>query len=286
VEGVRLTALADPEPSRCPSGDPAVHIHPSAAVLIEAGGIDAVILATPASTRVADSGRAAAAGLPCLVEKPPAPDLRGALELAALERSPWVGFNRRFVPELEELRGTLPGEGTLRLELLLHYRRRSWSAYAVEDDALMDLGPHLIDLARWLSAADVGEVRALRLTPRRAKLELRLGGDRGTASIDCATDRPHRELVAVHHSDGRRVGWIASGGWIRALAARLRPPADHTLVLSLARELERFATAARGGPAAPLATARDGAAVMAAIEAARRSAAAGGTWEAVPPTHG
>jgi predicted dehydrogenase len=50
---------------------------------------------------------------------------------------------------------------------------------------------------------------------------------------------------------------------------------------SLAGELARFAVAARGGLAAPLATVRDGAAVMAVIEAGRRSAAAGGAWEAV-----
>jgi myo-inositol 2-dehydrogenase / D-chiro-inositol 1-dehydrogenase len=281
VAGVRLTAMADLEPSRCLSGDAGVRIHASAAELIDAGGIDAVIMATPARARVADARRAAAAGLPCLVEKPPAPDLSGALELTALRPSPWIGFNRRFVPELQALRSNLPSAGPLRLGLRLHYRRSSWSAYTVDDEALIDAGPHLIDLARWLSGADVEEVRARRLAPRRAQLELRLADDRGSASIDCATDRLHRELVAVREPGGHRIARVAAGGTVRALTGRLRPPGEHPLMKSLARELARFAVAAGGGPAAPLATVRDGAAVMAVIEAGRRSAAAGGAWEAV-----
>jgi myo-inositol 2-dehydrogenase / D-chiro-inositol 1-dehydrogenase len=285
VEGVRLTAMADPEPRRCRSGEAGVRKHASAAELIDAGGIDALILATPAHAHLADARRAATAGLPCLVEKPPAPDLRGALELASLEPSPAMGFNRRFAPGLQALHGAVPSAGPLRLELRLHYRQRSWSAYTVEDEALIDLGPHLIDLVRWLTAADIGAVRARRLTPQRVQLELRLGGDRGTASVDCATDRVYREVVAVYDRRGRHIARVATGGRVGALAGRLRPPADHPLVESLAPELERFTVAVRGGPAGPLATARDGVAVMAAIEAARRSGAAGGGWEGALRSH-
>jgi myo-inositol 2-dehydrogenase/D-chiro-inositol 1-dehydrogenase len=286
VDGVRLTAVADPEPGRCRSAEIGARTHTSVAELIDAGGIDALILATPVYAHLPDARRAAAAGLPCLVEKPPATDLREALQLAALEPPPAIGFNRRFVPPLQALHRAVPSAGPLRLELRLHYRRRSWSAYTVEDEALIDLGPHLIDLVRWLSAADAEAVRAHRLTHQRAQLELRLEDGRGTASLDCATDRHFRELVAIRDGRGRNVGRVATGGWLGALTGRLRPPAVHPLVESLARELEHFTAAVRGAPPPPLASASDGAAVMAAIEAARRSAAAGGAWEPIPRVQG
>ena len=41
---------------------------------------------------------ATAAGVPVLVEKPPAPDLAGAADLVPLSPTPWLGFQRRFRP--------------------------------------------------------------------------------------------------------------------------------------------------------------------------------------------
>jgi predicted dehydrogenase len=281
---VRLTALADPEPTRCTAAaaTTAAAVHASASAMIEAGGVDAVIVASPAASHLAYARQAAEAGMACLVEKPPAPDLEGALELAAIRPSPWIGFNRRFAPGLRSLRESLPTEGPLRLELRLHYRRSSWAPFAVHDDALVDVGPHLIDLASWLARAAVREVRALHLTATRARLELRLAGNRGSARIDCATDRLHGERVVVHDEAGRSVARISTGGWLAAITGRIRAPSEHPLVLSLAAELESFAAAARGDRGGALATARDGVAVMAAIEAARHSAQADGAWEPLP----
>jgi myo-inositol 2-dehydrogenase/D-chiro-inositol 1-dehydrogenase len=254
--------------------------------MIEAGGIDAVIVASPAASHVAYARQAAEAGLPCLVEKPPAPDLKGALELAAIEPPPWIGFNRRFARELRALREKVPAEGPLRLELRLDYRRGSWAPFAVADDVLLDLGPHLIDIAGWLSRARVSDVRAVEVTSTRARLELRFAENRGSADIACATDRLHRERIGVHDQAGRRIAGISTGGWTAAIAGRLRPPSEHPLVASLEAELEDFAAAARGGASGELATARDGAAVMAGIEAARRSAANAGGWETLAETEG
>jgi len=285
---VRLAALADPEPSRCSAAAVAAGaaVHASASEMIEARGIDAVILATPAASHVAYARQAAEAGLKCLVEKPPAPDLEGALELAALEPTPWIGFNRRFAPELRPLRGSVPPAESLCLELRLHYRRGSWAPFAVNDDVLLDLGPHLIDLAGWLARAALSEVRTRHLTTTRARLELRFAGNRGSANIDCATDRLHDELIAVQDETGRRIARTSTGGWTAAIMGRLRPPSEHPLVASLAAELESFAAAVRGERRSELATARDGVAVMAAIEAARRSGAKGGGWEALATTGG
>jgi myo-inositol 2-dehydrogenase/D-chiro-inositol 1-dehydrogenase len=286
VAGVRLTALADPDPSRCSPAPPGTAIHTSASEMIEAGRIDGVIVATPAASHVAYARQAAEAGVACLVEKPPAPDLEGALELAALEPAPWIGFNRRFAPEVGPVRESVPEAEPVRLDLRLHYRRASWAPFAVADDALLDLGPHLIDLAGWLARASVSEVRTGRLTTTRARLELRFAGTRGGAHIDCATDRLHHEIVAVEDEAGRRIARHSTGGWTGAITGRLRPPSEHPLVASLAAELESFAAAVRGERRPELGTARDGVAVMAAIEAARRSAARGGGWEAAAATAG
>jgi predicted dehydrogenase len=254
--------------------------------MFAARGIDAVILATPATSHVAYARQAAEARLACLVEKPPAPDLEGALELAAITPPPWIGFNRRFAPELRPLRESVPAGQPLRLELRLHYRRRSWAPFAVADDVLLDLGPHLIDLAGWLARAAVSEVRTRQLTSTRARFELRFAGARGSASIDCATDRLHHEVVAVQDEAGGRVARRSTGGWRGAVMGRLRPPSEHPLVASLAAELESFVAAARGERSPGLGTVRDGVAVMAAIEAVRRSAAKGGGREALATTEG
>lgn len=254
--------------------------------MIEARDIDAVILATPAASHVAYARQAAEAGLACLVEKPPAPDLEGALELAAIDPQPWIGFNRRFARELRALRESVPAAEPFRLELRLHYRRGSWAPYAVDDDVLLDLGPHLVDLAAWLARTPVSDVRTRHLTTTRARLEIRFAGNRGGASIDCATDRLHSEVVAVHSEKGGRIARTSAGGLTAAIIGRLRRPSEHPLVASLAAELESFAAAARGEGGAELATARDGVAVMAAIEAARRSAGKSGGWETLATTEG
>ena len=187
--------------------------------------------------------------------------------------------------ELRPLRESVPTAEPFRLELRLHYRRGSWAPFAVDDDVLFDLGPHLIDLAGWLARAAVSEVRTHHLTATRARLELRFAGNRGSANIDCATDRLHNEVVAVQDETGRRIVRISTGG----LSGRHHgPPAP--AVRASARRIPVWQSWRASPPpcaesgAAELATARDGVAVMAAIEAARRSAANGGGWETLATT--
>lgn len=267
LPAVRLVAVADTELSRCREGAPGVASFASAAGLIESGMAEALVLATPAAAHLPDARLAAAAGLPALVEKPPALDAVEAAALVALDPAPWVGFNRRFEPSLERVRAAVRGRERLKLWLELSYRRDSWKPFVVADDAITDLGPHLIDLARWLTGSEVEGVRA-ELAPRRAILELDLGGG-SLARVVCLTDRPYRERVEIRNCRGSTIASHVNGGLARGLLARLRAPSGHTLVQSLALQLEAFARAARGGPAPLLATARDGLAVMEAIDAAR-----------------
>jgi len=86
-----------------------------------------------AATHVADTFAAAAAGLPTLVEKPPAADAGAAAMLATLVPPPWIGFNRRFDPLIERVRGRVPAHGRLELSIELRYRRGSWRPHTVTD---------------------------------------------------------------------------------------------------------------------------------------------------------
>lgn len=280
-----LVAVADPDRSRRdlvadlarPDNGAEVSRYASADELITAAAVDVVVLVSPADAHRADAERAAAAGVPTLVEKPPAPDGAGAAALAALDPAPWVGFNRRFDPGVAAVRRAVPVDGPVELRLEIHYRRASWGAIAVADDALTDLGPHLVDWARWLLGAEVVAVGDVELAHERASLTLDLGGAR--AHLRAATDRPHHELAELRDRTGTVVARHRHGGLVAGVRGRLRR-GPHPLVASLAAQLDALAGAVAGGPAPDLATAADGAACMAVLDAARASAAGRGT--AVP----
>ncbi|MDX6511006.1 MAG: hypothetical protein QOE36_510, partial [Gaiellaceae bacterium] len=90
ARGVVLAAVADRVPERCASAAPGVPAFPDAASLLEAGLIDAIVLATPVAGRLDDVELACSAGVPALVEKPPAQDADEARALAELNPQPWV----------------------------------------------------------------------------------------------------------------------------------------------------------------------------------------------------
>ncbi|MHA6784095.1 Gfo/Idh/MocA family protein [Pseudonocardia saturnea] len=274
--GVRLVALAEPDPerrARVADAAGGVAAFPDAGALLAAGGIDALVLATPAAAHLADARAATAAGVPVLVEKPPAADLDDTSALAALTPAPWIGFNRRFEPGMAELRAAVPVGAEVGLTVELAYRRRSWGAHAVADEVLLDLGPHLVDLARWITRAEVTDVLRAVVTPDRAEFDLALGAAR--ARIRCAADRPYRERVEARHRRGEVIARRTKGGPVAMVRDRLaRGP--HPLVASLTAQLEALArTVTTGVPDPVLGTAADGLAVMAVLDAVRASAAGG-----------
>ncbi|HET8814172.1 MAG TPA: Gfo/Idh/MocA family oxidoreductase [Solirubrobacterales bacterium] len=296
TQGVEIVAFADPDRARlerCQAqwqGDS--EAFDDVAALLERARIDLLVVAAPAATHVPLAEAAAAAGVRSLIEKPPAADLAGAQRLAALDPSPFIAFNRRFL-QGSELLPSIPGEGWLELDLELRFRQTAWDAHEARDEALLDAGIHLIDLACHLSGASPVAVRRAEVSPARAQLELEL--TRGRAHISCATDRRHREEVEVRDRSGKVLGRSAWGGLQSRLAGalgRLDP-----LVLSLQRQLEAAALGVslmepphlllqQGHPHRLLATARDGVTAMAVVEAARRSAELGGAEVTVTPVPG
>jgi myo-inositol 2-dehydrogenase / D-chiro-inositol 1-dehydrogenase len=271
---VTFVAVADPDPAR---GRRAAGAAGGAAVfdatgeMIDRGGVEALVIATPAAQHEEVARLAARAGLPSLVEKPPSPDLAGANALTALDPAPAIGFNRRFL-QGAELSPLVPADGWLELELEMCFRRSGWGAHLSRDEALLDAGTHLIDLAAFLTGSSPIAVRDATIEPERASLELELG--RARARIRCAADRRYLERIEVRDRAGRPIVASRTSG-PRARLRRLRGGED-PLVVSLRRQLARFAAAARGGDPGELAGAEAGAVVMSVIEAARRSADLGG----------
>lgn len=295
--GVEIVACADPDSARRRScvrsleqGGRAVAGFNSAAAMLQAEPLDLLVIAAPAEHHLALAEEAAAAGVRSLVEKPPAPDLPQARRLAELRPQPLLAFNRRFL-QGTELRDAVPSEGWLELDLELCFRREGWGAHEADDEALLDAGLHLIDLACHLSGAAPVAVRRAEVSPERARLELELS--RGRARIACATDGRHRERVEVRDRAGRLLCRSAWGGLRSRLARALGKP--DLLVLSLQRQLEAVEAVGvplleqqmgrlhQGHPHRLIATARDGVTAMAVVEAARRSAEMEGAEVTVAP---
>jgi myo-inositol 2-dehydrogenase / D-chiro-inositol 1-dehydrogenase len=274
-----LAALADPELRRAQWLGEAygAAAYASSEEMLTAGGLDGIVVATPADLHEQTASAAAAVGIPSLVEKPPAADLSGATALAALDPQPAIGFNRRFL-QGAALLPSIPREGWLDLRLELRFRRTGWDAHTSRDEALLDAGIHLIDLAAFLTGSDPIAVRTGRLEHERAEIELELG--RGRARISCATDRPYAERVEVRDRAGRILAASRSDRWRAALGRLLG--GEEPLTASLRRQLQSFAARARGEDAASLAGPRDGIAAMAVVEAAVRSARLGGAEVTVP----
>lgn len=288
VDGVRVVAVADTDADRRgrvatsasgPGGT--VEAFADAITLLQGAAVDAVVLATPAPTHLADATAVVAAGLPVLVEKPPAVDATEAAALVALGPLVRTGFNRRFDPGARAVRSALPATGDLHLDLELGYRRASWGAHVVRDEVLVDLAPHLVDWARWLTGSEITTVTATAIEPDRAELVLALS--RGRAALVASADAIHRERIEVRDASGQRVARHRVGGLVAGIAGRLGAGRGaHPLEDSLAEQLAAFARIVRGEHDGVLGTADDGLAVMEVVDAARRSAAAGGRPEPVP----
>ncbi len=268
----RLVSVADTDIDRCDLAPAAARFEGSGQ-LVAAGGVDALIVATPVGAHLADARAAAAAGLPSLVEKPPAQDAAGARVLAWLQPSPRIAFNRRFDPRLRLVRDRLRSAGATHLTLTFHYRKAAWKAFVADDDVLLDVGPHLLDLSRWIIGSEIRRVRTARLGPKHCELELDLV--RGGARLSCRSNRPYFEGIVVRDGAGSTVA-----RWSRRGLGRRWSNDD--FVESIAAQLRAFCAAVRGAESAALATSADGVAVMEAIDAARRSATEDGGWVDLP----
>jgi predicted dehydrogenase len=180
VPGVRVVALADPDPDRL--AELAARCRGAAAYadyrrLLDDDGVDLVAVCVPAMMHAEVAVAALRAGKHAFIEKPLAISLEDCDHIvAAAVRAEQagvrtaVGFNLRSHRLLRHAREIVASGGLGDLELLRTLwtsdwsgsRRPSWHARRSEGGgALLEIGTHLADLWRWLLGSEVEGVRAL-----------------------------------------------------------------------------------------------------------------------------
>ena len=162
LDGVRLVAVADPDgdPHRAAGSTPVVG---TLAELLEMG-IDMAIVATPTAFHLEAGLELADAGIPTMIEKPLATDVReshllvDAFETAALINA--VGHIERCNPALLALRERLDN-GELGEIYQVATRRQGPFPHRVADVGVVkDLATHDIDLTAWVIRSPYRSVSA------------------------------------------------------------------------------------------------------------------------------
>ena len=162
VPHATLAACADLRPERLqPMGRlyPGVRLHRDHRAMIEAGELDAAIVATTAGTHRPVVEDCLDAGLHVLVEKPLADtSAAGEAMLASAERAGrclMVGHTFLFNPAVERIKQALD-QGMLGRVLYLSFRRTGLGPIRQDVNALWDLAPHDLSMLRyWLGATPV-----------------------------------------------------------------------------------------------------------------------------------
>jgi myo-inositol 2-dehydrogenase/D-chiro-inositol 1-dehydrogenase len=243
---------------------------------LTAGGFDAVLVVAPSDLHAELVERIAAAGLPILCEKPcgvTAAEARAAAAAAERAGVPLqIGYWRRFVPELMELRARI-GAGDLGAVSLVSCwqwdRDPPSPAFRARSGGIaVDMGVHELDQLRWLTGQEIEDIVAVPgppgptpEDPDHAGVLARLsGGTIGMIALGRRfpiLDSCWAEVIGT--DDHVRVPFMWGAEGDRAFRAALRAQA------------EAFAAAVRHGAPPPGAGGEDAAR---ALEAAERVSAA------------
>ena len=244
--------------------------------LIAADDVDAALIAAPTDLHVELVTLLAAAGLPILCEKPcglrPDDTAEAMRAAAAAGVVLQIGYWRRFVPELVQLREELAGGRFGKLSLISCWQ---WDAHppapsfrSRSGGILLDMGVHEFDQIRWLTGQEIEEVHAL---PAAATSEEPVEGDpESVAAIARLSDGAIATLSLGRrfpHGDCCWVELMGTDGHTRNL---FMWGENGTRVFgdALVAQAEAFAAAVRG-EAPRGATGED---ALRAIEAADRAA--------------
>lgn len=273
---VEIAAVADPSfAARATLRPFAVAVHADATAMIDAGGLDGVLVATPSPSHVPTIAAVAAWGLPILCEKPCGISAAQAKEAAGIAERAGVhlqiGYWRRFVPELRALRERILARALGDLYLVSCFQ---WdetpppASFRVSGGgAFIDMGVHEFDQLRWLTGQELGDYRVATTSTAFAEV---VPEDPDAVQLLCGLSSGGNGLVSL----GRRfpVGdacWVQAFGTADFAESRFFwPPAGEAVFLAALRaQLEDFSRAARGEPSAA-ATSSDAVAALVAAEAA------------------
>lgn len=280
---VRVVAIAEPvTATRSALESTGIPLHAKLDEMLDAGGLDGVLVCVPSTMHLETVKTIVAAGLPILCEKPVGVTAEHALlasRLAAHHSLPLqVGFWRRFVPMLKRLRDRIAAGELGDVYLVCNYQ---WDgappgAYFREHSGgiFIDMGVHEFDQTRWLTGQEVGAISALASGVAAEPWP----GDPESAQALCDLSGGSSALVSL----GRRfplgdVCKVEVFGTRDAEECRfLWPPtADETFFEALRAQAESFAAYASGGNREG-AGGDDAAAALAAAERAAIQLSRGG----------
>lgn len=310
-ELVGIVARAPETVAKARADWPEVPVFSSLSALIAAGCCEAVTITTPPQTRRALVLEAIGAGLHVVADKPFAPDAAGARELDAAAHAKGVVLgvyhNRRYDADMQTLARLVRG-GRLGTIWRIESRMDQDGAHTLEagpaGGLLRDLGSHVVDQMLWLlgpvvevdAQMDFVDLPAGRtdasftITLRHAsgahshlsasKLnhidarEFRAYGTAGSY-VSSTTDVQAQAIFAGKRPAADLAGWgyepRSAWGVLRTAAGEEAIPSEQGRYHDY---YESFAQAVRDGGSPP-ATATEGAAVLAVIDAARESALSG-----------
>jgi len=230
--------------------------------LIEAGTAEGVLIAAPSRVHAMLVSQFAAAGIPVLCEKPMgvSPEEAARARDAALQADVvlQIGYWRRFVPQLRELRARIEagGLGDIYQLSCMQWDHEPPSASFRADcgGIAIDMGVHEIDQIRWLLGEQIEWVAAApagRLPPEAAS----------AADPDAAVVLAKLSGVAVATISLGRHFPHADSCWLEVWGTRgyERVPfmwdadvwsdaSDEVFVGAMRAQAEAFARAVRGGP--------------------------------------
>jgi myo-inositol 2-dehydrogenase/D-chiro-inositol 1-dehydrogenase len=243
--------------------------------LLEAGGIDGVLIAAPSDHHAELVARVAAAGLPILCEKPCGLSSRDVAAAAAAAARHGVrlqvAYWRRYVPALQELRAKIEHGELGELHLLTSYQ---WDGQppapafrAHSGGIFIDMGVHEFDQIRWLSGQEIGPLSAV-ASPPVGDLGTQLDVDSAQAIAALSGGTSAFVSLGRYYPVGDMARVDVFGTRDAASSEFLDPrDGDRAQLEALRRQAEGFAEFAAGGPCTG-ATVADAAA---AIDAAERA---------------
>jgi myo-inositol 2-dehydrogenase/D-chiro-inositol 1-dehydrogenase len=270
---VRLCAIVDPSEqarSSAVSAAPGIAAFADLDAALAQGGIDAVLIAAPSTLHLELVRACAERGLPMLCEKPcgtTSAEARAAADAAdAAGCLLQIGYWRRFVPELVELRERMRSGALGDLMLVSCYQ---WDAEppsaafrGTSGGIAIDMGVHEFDQLRWLTGQELGAFETVARVaapggPEGLQMLGALSG--GTAAlVSLGQSFPHGDCVWAEV--------FGTAGYERC-EVLWGPGGDAALSQALQAQARAFAERVAGGTGGTAATAHD---ALEALRAAER----------------
>ena len=212
--------------------------------------VEAVSIATPATTHLDLTRRALRAGRHVLVEKPLATTAADAAELEheadARGLVLQVGHQERYVAE------ALAERRDRRLDHFYAQRLAAPSGRGMDVSVVLDLMTHDLDLLGWWGGtgpATVVRIEADGTNGLADRVWVRLAGDTWKAELDASRiDDGSRRELDVTDADGRMVVDFHARTVDTGQGGRPLPADDRRVTDPLGEGVGRFVTACRGGP--------------------------------------